>query len=83
LDQNDRVNPGSLDRLATVLELNVADLFLLAGLPVPNHAPTVEALLRAEYDLPEEAVHEAKSQIDAIVKRYKSTKVSTRKGGKK
>jgi transcriptional regulator with XRE-family HTH domain len=81
-DQQERLNPESLARLASVLELNAADLFLLAGMPLPT-LPTVEALLRTEYDLPEKAVREAKAQIEAIVARYKSTKSPHPKGGKK
>jgi transcriptional regulator with XRE-family HTH domain len=81
-DQQERLNPDSLARLASVLELNAADLFLLAGLPVPLKVPTVEALLRTEYELPEQAIQEAKAQIDKIVSRYKSN-LRTPKGGKK
>jgi transcriptional regulator with XRE-family HTH domain len=82
-DQQERLNPDTLTRLAAVLEHNAADLFLLAGLPLPSKVPSVEALLRAEYDLPEQAVREAKAQIEAIVDRYKSTNSRNPKGGKK
>lgn len=82
-DEQERLNPDSLARLAAVLELNAADLFLLAGMPLPNEVPSVEALLRTEYDLPESAVREATAQIEAIVDRYKSTKSPNPKGGKK
>jgi transcriptional regulator with XRE-family HTH domain len=81
-DQQERLNPDSLASLASVLELDAADLFLLAGMPVPLKVPTVEALLRTEYDLPEQAVQEAKAQIDKIVSRYK-TNSRNPKGGKK
>jgi transcriptional regulator with XRE-family HTH domain len=82
-DQLEQPNPHNIARLAVVLELNAADLFLLGGMPVPVEVPTVEALLRAEYDLPEDAVREAKAQIEAIVSRYKSTNSRNLKGGKK
>jgi transcriptional regulator with XRE-family HTH domain len=70
---NDEVNepsPEYLTRLAKALELNAADLFLLAGLPLPDRPPSIEAMLRTEYDLPEEAITEARQQIQAIVAKY-------------
>jgi transcriptional regulator with XRE-family HTH domain len=81
-DQQERLNPDSLARLAGALEMNATDVFLLAGIPVPVAVPTVEALLRVEYELPENAVREAKAQIDAIVARYQPTKPRHPKGGK-
>lgn len=72
---NDEVQdpkPAQLIRLAEALELNAAELFLLANVPVPTELPTVEALLRSEYDLPEAALREARRDIEAIVARYKS-----------
>ncbi|MBZ5735123.1 helix-turn-helix domain-containing protein [Nocardioides sp. TRM66260-LWL] len=72
-DEVKKPAPAVLMRLAPVLELRTSDLFLVAGLPTPTDLPSVEALLRAEYDLPEDAVAEAKQQIEAIVARYKAT----------
>jgi transcriptional regulator with XRE-family HTH domain len=72
-DDVKKPTPAILMRLATVLELRTSDLFLMAGLPIPTELPSVEALLRTEYDLPEDAVAEAKQQIEAIVARYKAT----------
>lgn len=73
LDQVQQPKPDHLMRLAQVLELPAADLFLLAGVPIPAELPSVEALLRTEYDLPDAAIAEAKQQIDAIVARYART----------
>jgi transcriptional regulator with XRE-family HTH domain len=70
LNQVNDPKPWQLMRLADVLELNAADLFLLAGQPAPTGPPTVEALLRTEFDLPEAAVREAKGHIEAIIARY-------------
>lgn len=70
LDQINQPKPDHLMRLAQVLEVRAADMFLLAGIPVPKDQPSVEALLRSEYELPESAVREAKRQIDTIVARY-------------
>lgn len=70
LDQVKEPKADHLVRLAHVLELNANDLFLMAGLPEPSGTPTVEALLRTEYDLPEVAIREAKKHIEGIVARY-------------
>lgn len=70
LDQVKEPKADHLVRLAQVLELNANDLFLMAGLPEPSGIPTVEALLRTEYDLPEVAIREAKKHIEGIVARY-------------
>lgn len=80
---NDEVQdpkPAQLIRLAEALELNAAELFLLAGVPVPTELPSVEALLRSEYDLPQAALEEARRDIDAIVARYKNNTTTNRKG---
>lgn len=89
LDQVKEPKPENLIRIANVLELNANDLFLMAGLPEPSGIPTVEALLRAEYDLPEVAIREAKQHIEGIIARYGQppasatpiTKRSSRKEG--
>lgn len=69
-DEVEKPNPEHLTRLADALELNASDLFMVAGLPIPQGMPSIEALLRAEYSLPEEAVAEAKRNIQAIVEKY-------------
>ena len=69
-DEVEKPNPEHLTRLADALELNASDLFMVAGLPIPRELPSIDALLRAEYDLPEEAVAEAKRNIAAIVEKY-------------
>jgi transcriptional regulator with XRE-family HTH domain len=69
-DEVEKPNPEHLARLADALELNPSDLFMVAGLPIPQGMPSIDALLRAEYDLPEEAVAEARRNIQAIVEKY-------------
>lgn len=63
-------SPDDLVRLARALELNDTDLFLLAGLPVPKHAASLDVMLRTEYGLPPEAVEEAKRNIADLVAKY-------------
>lgn len=69
-DEVEKPNPEHLTRLADALELNASDVFVVAGLPIPQGMPSIEALLRAEYDLPDEAVAEAKRNIQAIAEKY-------------
>lgn len=69
-DEVEKPNPEHLTRLADALELNASDLFMVAGLPIPQGMPSIDALLRTEYDLPDEAVAEAKRNIQAIVEKY-------------
>ena len=59
-----------LAQLARALELNDADLFLLAGLPVPNQYASLDVMLRVEYGLPPEGVSEAKQTIGELIKKY-------------
>lgn len=83
-DEVEQPVPLYLVRLAAALEVRASDLFLMAGMPLPEELPSVEAFLRSEYELPESAIREAKAQIDAIVSRYQSSKKSRNpKGGKK
>lgn len=69
-DYYNEPSPDDLVRLARALELNDTDLFLLAGLPVPKQAASLDVMLRAEYGLPPEAIDEAKRNIAAIVAKY-------------
>lgn len=63
-------SPDDLSRLARALELNDTDLFLLAGLPVPQNTASLDVMLRTEYGLPPEAIDEAKRNIAKIVAKY-------------
>jgi transcriptional regulator with XRE-family HTH domain len=65
-DQVDEPSPDTLARIASALELNAADLFVLAGLPVPEKLPSVDVMLRTEYGLSEEGLKQAKRSIEAI-----------------
>jgi transcriptional regulator with XRE-family HTH domain len=58
--------------LARALELRASDLFLQAGLTIPKQAPSLPAMLRAEYDLPPEAIKEVQRNIEAIARKYQA-----------
>lgn len=58
--------PDKLARLASVLRLNVADVFLLAGYAAPRQLPSFRPYLRTRYgNLPPEAL----AQLDAYFER--------------
>jgi transcriptional regulator with XRE-family HTH domain len=57
--------------LARALELRASDLFSQAGKPLPRLAPNLPAMLRAEYDLPPEAIKEIQANIEQVARKYK------------
>lgn len=77
--ERDEVVPKQnyLSQLAQTLEISTAELFSLSGMPYPYDAPTLPAMLRAEYDLPPDAIAEIERSIKRIAKKYGNT--STKK----
>jgi transcriptional regulator with XRE-family HTH domain len=65
--------PRALAAVADQLELRASELFKLAGVPVPSDVATLPAMLRADYDLPPEAIAEVEAHIAAVAKRYRGT----------
>lgn len=70
---NQRQQPRVADllALARALEVPTTELFEHAGIPMPPEAVSVEAFLRTAYELPPDAVAEAKASIEEIVARYR------------
>ena len=56
--------------IARALELSASELFSQAGRPVPNMAVSLPAMLRAEYDLPPEAIKEIQHNIEQVARKY-------------
>jgi transcriptional regulator with XRE-family HTH domain len=77
-DEVEEPSPDTLSRIASALELNAADLFVLAGLPIPKKLPSVDVMLRTEYGLSDEGLAEAKRHIEAIAERERQN--SSRRG---
>lgn len=69
-DVVEQPSPEHLVNLARALELSASDLFLLAGVPLPEDLPSLGVMLRAEYDLPEAGIREAEASIRSIVAKY-------------
>ena len=66
--------PDHLVALARALELNATDLFLLAGLPVPEEAASLDIMLRKGYGVSDDEVPELKRQIEAIIAEHTKKK---------
>jgi transcriptional regulator with XRE-family HTH domain len=63
-------SPDKLHRIARVLGLNLADLYVLADYPVPE-LPTLGPYLRAKYrDLPPEAAEQLDAYAQRLAKRH-------------
>ncbi len=79
--EHDKAVPKAkyLSGLARALELPTQDLFDLTGAEYnPHDAPSLPAMLRAEYDLPPEAVAEIEKHITKVAKKYGITKKSSK-----
>jgi transcriptional regulator with XRE-family HTH domain len=77
-ERDEHLPSGSaLMRLAQVLDLAPADLFRLVGLPVPDNAASLPAMLRREYELPPEAIEEIQRNIERVAQKYKTRKQRT------
>lgn len=57
--------------LARALELNAADLFLLAGVPVPDEAASMHIMLRKGYGVSDEEIPELKREIEELIAKHK------------
>jgi transcriptional regulator with XRE-family HTH domain len=63
--------PDKLSRIARQLDLDLADVFAMAGYVVPTHLPAPIPYLHAKYpDLPQKAIVEIDAQLRAVAKRY-------------
>ena len=67
-------SPRVLIGLAEQLELRASDLFSLAGVPIPTDLASLPAMLRAEYELPPDAIAEIQEHIAAVAEQYRATK---------
>ena len=62
--------PDDLVRLARALELNVTDLFLLARVPLPDRAASLEVMLRKGYGVSDAEVPELKQEIERLIAKH-------------
>jgi transcriptional regulator with XRE-family HTH domain len=65
-------SPRALVGLANQLELRASDLFRLAGVPLPPDLANLPAMLRAEYQLPPEAIADIQAHIEQVAAEYRT-----------
>src|SRR5579884_2514090 len=63
-------DPRLLPAIAETLQVDVADLYALAGYPVPKQLPGFQPYLRAKYDLPPEAIADLERYFDLLRNYY-------------
>jgi transcriptional regulator with XRE-family HTH domain len=63
-------SPEKLQRIAVVLGLNLADLYVMADYPIPE-LPTLTPYLRTKYgDLPPEAAQQIQTYADRLARKH-------------
>ncbi len=73
--------PEKLARLATALGIPLADLYSLAGYPLPTELPTLPTYLRTKYrDLPAPAHEELAAYVVQLTEKYGMTPGGPRPG---
>lgn len=72
LEGGKKTHPSAevLQKLASVLELDTADLFAFIGVTPPKGLPSVAPYLRAKYNLSGDALTEAEHHIQRIIEKY-------------
>lgn len=68
-----------LPALVRALELDARRFYALADVELPANASSLPAMLRAEYDLPPEAIAEAERAVARIARKYGAAKKTTTK----
>ncbi|MDP9340533.1 MAG: helix-turn-helix domain-containing protein [Actinomycetota bacterium] len=70
-------DPRHLRLLAQVLEIETADLYVMAGYRGGEGLPGFVPYLRAKYDLPAEAIEQLQSHFELINEKYKDEEGSS------
>jgi len=77
-EQNERTpKAGAINALARALELSTSELMSLSGVDYPHDSPSLPAMLRAEYDLPPEAIEQVERYVARVAKQYGAAKPSS------
>lgn len=74
-------DPAKLQRIAAVLDIDLEDIYAMAGYLVPKGLPEFGPYLRAKYELPETAVKELHKYFETLQDRYGEGGKSKRKRG--
>lgn len=78
-DEVEQPLPEHLVALARALELHETDLFLLAGLPIPNDAATLDVMLRKGYGVTDKELPELKRQIEDLIAKHQGPQRKTKR----
>lgn len=73
-DEVDQPLPEHLMALARALELNDTDVFLLAGLPIPQEAASLDIMLRKGYGVSDDELPALKREIEALIAKHHEPK---------
>src|SRR5262249_20777761 len=64
-------DPRKLSLIADALDLNLADVYAMAGYAAPKELPSFQPYLRRKYrDLPDEAIQDIEQAFERIIKRH-------------
>lgn len=64
-------DPQKLARIAEELDLNLADVYAMAGYAAPKNLPSFQPYLRRKYrDLPDTAIEDLEQAFQQIVKKH-------------
>jgi hypothetical protein len=65
-------DPRSIGKVARALEVDVEELYVVAGLSTGQGLPGFAPYLRAKYDLPAEAVAQLEAHFQLLNEKYQS-----------
>jgi transcriptional regulator with XRE-family HTH domain len=64
--QYEAPSPKHLQVIARTLDVDIEDMYSLAGYDIPERLPTFKPYLRAKYDLPPEAIADLERYFDLL-----------------
>lgn len=70
--QYESPDPRALYKLARALDVEVNELYLLAGYGDGGGLPTFDLYLRSKYDLPDDAIAQLKAHFELINEKYQT-----------
>lgn len=75
--QYESPDPRALYKLARALDIEVNELYLLAGYSSADGLPRFDLYLRSKYDLPDDAVAQLNAHFELINEKYQSKQGDT------
>ncbi len=74
-------DPRKLSRIADVLDLNLADVYAMAGYAAPSDLPSFQPYLRRKYDgLSDQAIDDLEQAFERIIKKHGYEPTGPRRG---